>query len=46
MVAMPGLISIAPGSGVIRIPPGMFFRKGFTFCGVDVAETLDKLSAK
>jgi len=31
---------------VIRIPSGMVFRKGFTFCGVDVAETLDKLSAK
>lgn len=30
---------------IIRIPPGMFFKKGYTFCGVDVAEALDRISA-
>lgn len=30
---------------IIRIAPGMVFKKGTTFLGVDIAETLDKLSA-
>ncbi len=30
---------------VIRVAPGMIFRKGVKFCGVDIAETLDKISA-
>ncbi len=29
---------------VIRLMPGMIFKKGYLFCGVDVAETLDKIS--
>jgi hypothetical protein len=29
---------------VIRIAPGMLFRKGVMFCGVDIAEALDKIS--
>jgi hypothetical protein len=29
---------------VIRITPGMTFRKGVKFFGVDIAEALDKIS--
>ena len=29
---------------IIRIGPGMVFRKGFPFCGIDVADVLDKAS--
>jgi hypothetical protein len=29
---------------VIRIAPGMTFKKGSKFLGLDIAETLDKLS--
>ncbi len=31
---------------IMRLKPGMTFRKGLTFCGVDIAEALDKISAK
>jgi hypothetical protein len=31
-------------SNVIRITPGMTFRKGTIFCGVDIAEALDQAS--
>ncbi len=30
---------------VIRLTPGMVFRKGFPMCGIDVAEALDQASA-
>lgn len=30
---------------IMRIAPGMVFRKGGTFQGVDVAEALDRISA-
>lgn len=31
---------------IIRLTPGLIFRKGFVFCGVDIADALDKASAK
>ncbi len=30
---------------VIRLAPGMIFRKGVTFQGIDIAEVLDKIGA-
>jgi len=29
----------------VRLSPGMVFKKGVTFLGLDIAETLDKVSA-
>jgi hypothetical protein len=31
---------------IIRLKPGMIFKKGLIFCGVDIAEALDKISVK
>jgi hypothetical protein len=31
---------------VIRIAPGMLFKKGGTFLGLDVVEALEKMSAR
>ncbi len=31
---------------VIRLIPGMTFKKGVVFCGVDIAEALDNISTK
>jgi hypothetical protein len=33
-------------ANVIRISPGMIFRPGVVFCGVDVAEALNRIGAK
>jgi len=31
---------------IIRLKPGMSFKKGVVFCGVDIAEALEKIGAK